>query len=460
MTVLSPHRTARPTVAFALLAAVQFALIAAITVLSVALPAIEREFRLTLGGLTLLSAAYGLSFSGLLMFGGRLTDLLGRRRVLRAGTAVFALASLAAMLATGFWALLVARFTQGVGAALAAPAAMALLGDLFPDAAVRSRMTAIWGTVASVGATAGTLLSGVVLTFVSWRWTMAPPALVALLAWLLSPRLLPPGARHSTGPRRIDLPGAVLVTGGLTAVSYALVVGTDHGLAGAGVLVPLAAGVVLLAAFLAVEAQTAEPLMPPAFLASARRAVALLAVLITAAAMASVFFFLSLWFQQRRGLSPLATSGVFLPFSVALLVTGAFAGRLLDRWGIRTVAVTGLLLAATGSLLLSRMEASWPAYAGLLLFPAGAALTFSAATVAAVADAPPSQAGLAAGAVNTAMEVGPTVGLALLVFVSGTASGNGYAAALAVAAAALAAGAAGCALALRPSTRQHPSTGR
>ncbi|MGX4653938.1 MFS transporter [Micromonospora sp. SCSIO 07396] len=438
------RRAARSLPAFVLLAGVQFVLIAAITVLSVALPAIQREFGLSLGALTLVSAAYGLSFSGLLMLGGRLTDLLGRRRLLRIGAAAFALASLAVMLAPGYPALLAARFAQGVGAALAAPAAMALLGDLYPDPTVRSRMTAIWGTVASIGATSGTLLSGVVLAVGSWRWSMALPAAIGLLAWLAGPRLLPPGPEPVRS--RIDYPGAALVTTGLTALSYGLVLAVDHGLGTPEVLIPLVAGAVLLVAFLLVEARATQPLLPPSFLVSARRSAALLAVLVAAAAMSGVFFFLSLYLQQVRGLSPLAASGVFLPFSLVLLATGAASGRLVGRWGARTVTGTGLLLAAAGLLLLSRLapdSVTWTVAAGLLLFPAGTALTFSGATVAAVEDTPPGQMGLAAGAANTAMEVGPTVGLAVLVYVSGaTSSGStptqGYAAAFLAAALVLA----------------------
>ncbi|NJC70702.1 MFS transporter [Planosporangium thailandense] len=458
----------RPVAAFLLLAAVQFVLIAAITVLSVALPGIQREFGLSAGDLAFVSAAYGLSFSGLLMLGGRLTDLLGRRRVFIIGVALFTTASVAAALASGYAVLLAARFGQGVGAALAAPAAMALLGVVFPDPVTHRRMTAVWGTVASIGATAGTLLSGVVLTWASWRWTMVLPAAVGLMAWVGGTRLLPAGPTPVRA--EVDYLGATLITAGLSAVSYALVAGADHGLASPAVFVPLMAGVLLLAVFLLVEAKAAAPLVPLAFLASARRGAALLAVLLAAGAMSGVFFFLALYFQQIRGLSPLATSGAFVPFSAALLVTGALAGRLIAGVGARTATVAGLALAAVGLVLLGRLDAggthSGFLLVGLVVFPVGAGLTFSGATVAAVEGAPADRAGLAAGAVNTAMEIGPTVGLALLVSVAGTATAQlptvdmpaavarGYGFAFTVAAAPLALCACYAALALRPRNRQ------
>ena len=450
-TVAAP---ARPRAAFALLATVQVVLVLAITVVAVALPAIQRDLGLGRADLVLLSAAYGLAFSGLLLLGGRLADLLGHRRVLLLGVATFGLAAAAAGLAPGRGALLAARFTQGAGAALAAPAAMALLGSVFPDPRQRARALAAWGGLASTGATAGTLLGGAAAAWASWRWALALPAAAAAAAVLAAPRLLPPGPPPA--PARLDLPGALLATAGLAALSYGLVTTLDRGWSSPAALAPLAAGGALLAALAAVESRAPAPLVPPAFLASPRRAVALLAVLLTAAGTAATTFFLTLYLQQVRGLSPLRTSAAFLPYGLALAGAGLAAGRLVGRAGARAVTAAGLALAAAGLLLLSRIGSAAPPagllLAGLLTFPAGASLAFAGATVAAATGVPDHQAGLAGGVVNTALEAGPTVGLALLASLAGTrtarlaaagaspaaAASGGYGFALAAAAAALA----------------------
>ncbi|WP_376795474.1 MFS transporter [Thermogemmatispora sp.] len=442
-----------PDAAFVLLGAVQFVLILAITVIAVPLPAIQRELELSSAELALVSAAYGLSFSGLLLFGGRLADLLGRRCVFRLGVAVFGLASAGAGLAPGVEVLLAARFAQGAGAALVAPAAMALLGVVFPDAARRTRAVAVWGGLSSAGATAGTLLSGVVATWVSWRWAFLIPVLVSVVAWLAAPRLLPAGPPPTRA--RLDILGALLATAGLSGLSYGLVTTLDHPWSSAAVLIPLVSSAALLAVFVMVEAHTPAPLLPLSFLAAPRRATALLAVLLTSAGAATSFFFLALYFQQIRGFSPLWTSAAFLPYGLVLVV-GLVAGRLVARFGAGVITPLGLVLAAAGLLLLGRMGVDTPyvgpLLAGLLVFPIGAGLSLAGATVAAVEDAPEGQAGLAGGVVNSAMETGPTLGLALLVALAGArasqlastgldapaATTGGYAFALSVAAVAFA----------------------
>ncbi|MFD1547157.1 MFS transporter [Nonomuraea guangzhouensis] len=414
MTV-SPALT-RPTApAFALLGSVQIMLISGITVVSVALPAIQDELRLSGGDLALISTAYGLAFSGLLLLGGRLADLYGRRRVFMLGLGLFGVASAGAALAPGLGLLLTARFAQGIGAALVAPSAMALLGVLFPDPHRRARATAVWGGLAGIGATGGMLLSGVFAEWASWRWAFGVPVIATALVIVAAPRLLP--ADRPVRRTRIDILGAVLVTAGLSTLSYGLVE-SSYG--------PLIGGAVLLLAFLIVESRTAAPLVRPAFFAVPRRAVALAAIVLGSSGMATSFFFLSLHLQQVRGLSPLLTSAAFLPYGAVLIGTGAVAGRLLARFGVRIVLTTGLITAAAGLVLVGRFDGAL--IAGLLVLPLGIALTFAGATVAAVTDVPDEQAGLAGGVVNTAMEVGPTLGLSALVSLAGgTTSGYGFA---------------------------------
>lgn len=411
---------ARQARAFALLGTVQATLVFTITLIAVPLPAIGREFNLGSSGLIMVSTAYGLAFSGLLLFGGRLADRRGGRAMFAAGLVIFAVASAGAAAAPGFAVLVAARFAEGAGAALVAPAAMAVLRAVVRDESGHARALATWGGLSVAGATAGILLSGVVTTWVSWRWMFAVALLVSVAALVLTPRWLPAVAPR--GRAALDLPGAALATAGVTMLSDGLVMTGGHAWSSAAVLVPLVTGLTLLAAFAAVELRSRDPLLPPAFLADRRRLTALLALAFAAAGTAVVFLLISLYFQQIRGWSPLRTSLAFVPYALSLVTAGWLASRSVVRLGAREVVVAGLATAASGLLLLSRLDPH-TAYAagllpGLVLLPAGAALTFAGAAVLAAAGVPQRQAGLAGGVMNTAMELGPTAGLALLVAVA------------------------------------------
>jgi MFS family permease len=421
---------ANPGRAFVLLGAVQVTLIFTITLISVPLPAIGREFGLGRAGLVLLSTAYGLAFSGLLLLGGRLADRRGGRAMLTTGLGVFAVSSAAAALAPAFSVLLAARFGEGIGAALAAPAALTVLRAVLPRPDQQARALATWGGLPVLGATTGVLLSGVLTTWVSWRWMFALVVLASTTALPLARRWLPraaPGAARrpgaaSTPPGGLDLRGAFLATGGIVLLSYGLVQTGDHGWSAAAVLGPLVAGLALLAAFARAESRSADPLLPLAFLAGRGRPTALAAITVAAAASSALYLLMSLYFQQVRGWSPLRTSLAFVPCALALAVTGRIAGRLVARPGPRAALVTGLAAAAAGLLVLARLGPH-TAYVlgllpGLVLLPAGLGLAFASATVLAGAGVPPHQAGLAGGVINTAIEVGPTVGLAGLVTVA------------------------------------------
>lgn len=406
---------------FALLGTVQATLIAAITLIVVPLPAIGRAFGVGQSELALVSAGYGLSFSGLLLLGGRVTDRIGARRAFLAGVALFGLASAAGGLAPAYPPLLVARLAQGVGAALTAPAAVALVTGLFPGRTERSRALAVWGTLSVAGATAGTLVGGFLVSWGSWRWAFLPPAVVATAA-LLSARLLAqdrdaantpgsPDTAERTRPSHLDLPGGLLVTAGLIVLSYGLLEEVHLPLAGCGIA--------LLAAFAVVEARTADPLLPLSFLARPHRAAALTVVLVTSAASASSVFFLTLWMQQVRGLSEFVTSIALAPCALVIFM-GPVAGRLIARKGARPVTVAGLLLGAAAMLLLSRIgPENLPIVpGGFALFAVASGLAFAGATVTALSGVPAERTGVAGGLVNTAMETGPTLGLAVLVSIA------------------------------------------
>ncbi|MCX4878617.1 MFS transporter [Streptomyces sp. NBC_00847] len=459
--------------AFALLASVQFALILAMSVLNVVLPDIQREFGASGAELALLGASYGMSFSGLLLLGGRLADLYGTRRVFLTGTLVFGASSALAAVSTGLWTLLAARFVQGAGAALAVPAAMALVGVLHTEPAKYARAMAFWGGLAASGGTAGMLLSGIVSSWDSWRWAFLLPVAVAVLALALAPRLVPEGSAPRGG--RLDILGAVLVTAGIALLSYGLVEAPGRGWTSPVALGAMGGGVLLLLGFVVTESRVPQPLLPLSFLASPRRAVALLAVFLGATGITTIFFMLALYFQQVRGYSALETSAAFVPFGLTLVVSGMAVGSLVQRFGPRTVLVVGLVVTGLGLATLSTIGTDTPyvgaVLAGLVLFPAGAALVFASSTVAATADVPQEQAGLAGAVVNTALEAGPAVGLAVLVTLAAghtadlnhsggpaaSAQAAGYGFALGIAAAAFAAAACCAFFLLRSRTETQPT---
>jgi MFS family permease len=457
--------------AFGVLAIVQTTLILAITVLAIGLPAIARDLGLRPGELALVSAGYGLAFSALLLPGGRLADRLGPRRAFLVGVAVLGLASVGVAAAPGFATALAGRLGQGVGAALAAPAAVALLRALYSDPDANGRASARWGTLAPIGATTGIVVSGLATAADAWRAGPLIPAAVAAVALIAGARLLP--APPPTPSTTIDLPGTLLAAVGAATLSYGLTAAGDHGWSAPSALVALIVGVAALAGFLVVEATSRAPLLPPSFLRASGRGLALGAVLLAAAAHASTGFFLALYFQQVRGLSALATTAAFLPLLLALPLAGAIAPRVLRRVRPLPLVAAGLAGSAVGLGLLGRLGPHTPYVGpillGLLVLPVGVALTFAAATVVAVHGADRAEAGLAGAVLNTAIELGPAVGLAGLVAVAGTrtaqlaahgqpplvAQTSGYALAFTVAALTLAAAAAGLALALRNSRHRR-----
>ncbi|MFI6585767.1 MFS transporter [Embleya sp. NPDC050493] len=434
-TRLDPPSVPHAALAFAVLGTVQATLIFTITVIGVPLPDIGREFGLGSADLVLLSAAYGLPFSGLLLFGGRLADRYGGRPMFTVGLVVFGLASAVAAFAPGFAVLVAVRFGQGVGAALTAPAAMAVLRGVYPAPSAYRRAMATWGGLSVLGAAIGNLASGVLTTWVSWRWMFAIPVAVAALALFLTPRRLPGGKPTCAGPAAgvsaeaggrpgLDPLGAILATVGITLAGYGLTVTGDHAWTSASVVVPLGGGVILLAALPVVERRVADPLLPPGFVRDPRRILGLVGVLLAATGTGLISFLISLHLQQGRGWSPLATAGAFVPFTLALVVGGRAAGPLIDRFGPSRITVAGLLVGGVGLLLLARLDEG-TRYApdllpGLVLLPVGAALIFAGTAVLTTGGVPAHQAGLAGGVLNTAMELGPTVGLAALMSVAAT----------------------------------------
>ncbi|KQU86322.1 MFS transporter permease [Ensifer sp. Root31] len=413
------------SLAFAVLALIQGTLIFTIALVTVPLPVIAKEFDLSASDLLLVLAAYGLPFSGLLLFGGRLADRYGGRRMLAIGLVVFGAASAIAAASPDFVILVAMRLVQGIGGALVAPAAMAVLRSLYPDMTAFGRAMATWGGVSVLGAVLGFIVSGIVTTWVSWRWMFAVPVIVALIGLAATRSLLPRGKAGSFEQRpTLDCFGAIFATLGTSLASFGLIATGDHAWASPTVLLPLLSGLSLLFAFIIVERFVRDPLMPSGFLLEPVRLTGLVGMFLSAAGSGVVNFVLSLYLQQVQGWSSLLTAAAFLPFAVALIATGKAAAPLVGRFGPARMTGIGLLLAAAGLALLTgiRPDAQYVAalLPGLVLVAIGISMAFSGSAVLSTQNVQQHQAGLAGGVMNTAMELGPTVGLAILMTVAAT----------------------------------------
>ena len=417
----APHREVAPDPrrwrALGVVALVQFMLVLDTTVVNVALPSVQHDLDLGPTALAWVVNAYVITAGGLLLLGGRVADLAGRRRVHLVGTALFAAASLTCGAAPTAATLVAGRFVQGVGAALVAPAALSLVTLLFSDPGERARAFSVWGGLAALGGTTGVVLSGVLADLASWRWIFLVNLPVAAVSLVLLPRLV--GESRAPVRRRLDLPGALLVTTGLVALIDALLEAGATRWGRAGTLVPLVLALVALAAFAVVERRRADPLVPGAFLRHRVRATAYVAGLAVMASFFATFFSLTLYLQQVLGLSPLEAGLAYVPYGLALGAGIAGSGAVARRQGPSLVLPAGMLLAATGLLLLTRLPVAggYAAHvlSGLLVLGLGNGLAIPALTLAALTDVSGQDAGLAGGLQNTVLQVGGAVGLAALV---------------------------------------------
>jgi EmrB/QacA subfamily drug resistance transporter len=415
----------RAAVALAILAVCQGMLVADITIVTVAAPAIEHGLSLSAANLTWVFNAYTIAFGGLLLLGGRAGDILGHRRTFLAGTGVFTLASLAGALATSGAMLLAARGVQGVGAALAAPAALALIANTFPGKEARTRALAIWSAVAASGMVAGLILGGIMTTWGGWRsvFLINVPVGAAITlfgaGWLTSP------VRQ---PGRFDAAGALTSTVGLMLLAEGFIRAAAHGWGDRWTLATLAAAVAAITGFILIEMRAAQPIVPLRLLAHRDRVGAYLIRLLLTSAMSSEMFFLTLYLQDVLHLSPLAAGLAFVPTAVPVVIVSRFAGRLLPRFGAKRVLVAGALITTAGVAWLTQLSAT-SGYAAAVLGPIvltaiGCGLLFPAMTVVALTDVPPGEAGAASAMLQAAQQFGGALGVAALVTVFNAAGGQ------------------------------------
>jgi EmrB/QacA subfamily drug resistance transporter len=403
----------RPWLVLAFLSVAQFMVFLDVSIVNVALPSIERGLRISEANLPYVVTLYGTVLGGFLLFGSRLADTFGRRRMLRAGLALFGAASLASGLAHQQALLFAARGAQGLGAALIAPAALSILTTTFTGGAERARALGVWGALTGLASVVGVILGGVLTDGPGWRWIFFINVPVAAIAVAAATRVLPESSgRH----RRFDIAGAVALTAGLLALTYGLDDAISRGWGNATVIASLIVAAVLLAAFAAIERRAAAPLVPFAIFRSPTLRYANIATLFLLAAVVTLFFFSSLFMQQVLGYDPLRTGLGYVPIAAIVAVGAGIASTAVARVPAKALLVLGLLLVTGGLVLMAQVpaDASYPAriLPPFLMIGLGMGLSFVPLQIAAQAGVPAERAGLAAGLINTSQEAGGALGVA------------------------------------------------
>jgi EmrB/QacA subfamily drug resistance transporter len=415
--------TGRGKATLALLAAVGFLDFVDASIVNIALPDIRNDLGFSVQSLQWVISAYLLTYGGFMLLGGRLADLLGRRRVLVGGTVVFAAASLTGGLAQTGGVLVAARLVQGLGAAVMMPAALSLLTTSFSSGSDRPKALGVWGGIAGLASALGVFLGGVLTEGPGWRWVLEvnPPIAALLLIGMFA--LLPadyPGDRSES----FDLGGAVLITGSMLTLVYALVKAPDQGWSSARTVTELAAATVLLIAFVAVELRSPAPLVPLSIFRTPGLAAADVTQLVGVGGFVTMFFFLTLYMQNVLGFSPLQTGSAYLPLALGAGISAGVSTGLIGRIGTRPVIVAGALITSGGLYLLTRIPVDGSYLGdllpGMLVVAFGIGGVFVGTTTAANAGVPPSLAGLAAALVNSSQQIGGALGLAIFTAIATT----------------------------------------
>ena len=415
--------------ALVLISAAQLMVVLDGSVVNIALPRIQDDLSISDANLTWVVTSYAIAFGGLLLLGGRMGDIVGRRKIFTAGVLVFALASLLGGIAQTEWQLLSARALQGAGAAAASPTALALITTTFPAGPPRNRAFAVYAAMSGAGAAIGLILGGA-LTEVSWRWTMLINVPIGLYVAFAAPRYL---AESKPQPGRWDLPGAATATLGLVSLVYGFnhkaqtdpTTGEPSAWTDFWTMGPIVAGVLLLIAFFVIEARTPHALLPLRIVTNRTRAVSFVVMLIVGAAIFAMFLFLSLFIQDVMGYSPLKSGFAFLPFTAGIIVSAQVASSLASRLDPRWIAGAGGALSVLAMYGYGRLEADSTYVAGLLPWiivqAVGMGLIFVPLTLTAVSGIDRADSGVGSAVLNTVQQVGGAIGIAVL----GTVFANG-----------------------------------
>jgi EmrB/QacA subfamily drug resistance transporter len=399
------------------IALAQLMVVLDVTIVTIALPSAQADLGFDADARPWVMTAYALAFGSLLLLGGKVSDLVGRKRAFIAGLAGFATASALGGAASSFGVLVGARAMQGVFAALLAPAALSIVATTFTDPAERGRAFGIYGAIASAGAAIGLLLGGLLTEFMTWRWTMYLNLAFAIPAALAAGRLL----LNVRPPERvrIDVPGVLVATSGLFALVYGFSNAEMNGWSAPLTIALLAFGAAAVPAFVAIERSVRAPLLPLRVVADRNRGPAFLAVSITGVAAFATFLFLTYYLQRDRGFSPIDAGLAFLPMVAVVFATGPLAAtRLLPRLGPRAVIPSGMALSALGLVYLTGIDvsSSYPSAVlpGLLIAGAGFGMTMAPSFATATEGVGPRDAGVASALVNASQQICGSLGLALL----------------------------------------------
>jgi EmrB/QacA subfamily drug resistance transporter len=410
--------------ALALLLGVQFMVVLDIAIVNVALPSIQTDLGFSQEDLQWVVSAYALLFGGFLLLGGRVADLLGRRRVFVAGLVVFTGASLLSGLAWSDTALIAARGLQGLGAAMITPAALSILTTTFAEGKERNAALGAWGAVGAFGAVAGVLLGGVLTDALSWEWVFYVNVPVGIAGLALTPLFL--NESRDARVKSFDVPGAALVTGGLVALVYAITQANDYGWSSLETAGLFGGAIVLLAAFVGWEARTAEPLMPFSIFRLRTVVGANVAGLILGTALFAMFLVLTLYMQQVLGYSAMKTGVAYLAVAGTAIVWSGLAAQLVTRVGVKPVLVAGMSFLSIGLIYFTQVSTGGSYLGdllpGFLLISIGMGFSFVPISIAALAGVKPAEAGLASGLINTSQQIGGALGIAVLSAVAASAT--------------------------------------
>jgi EmrB/QacA subfamily drug resistance transporter len=406
----------RKWLALALLCVVQFMVVLDIAIVNVALPSIKDDLGFSQENLQWVISAYALVFGGFLLLGGRAADLLGRRRIFLVAIVVFTVASLLAGLAWSEGSLIGARALQGLGAAIITPAALSILSTTFTEGRERNIALGAWGAVGGFGAAAGVLLGGILTDALSWEWIFFVNIPVGVAAFVLTPLLLTES--RDARVKRFDVPGAVLVTGGLSLLVYAITQAGQEGWLAGQTVAFFAASLVMLAGFVAWELRHSEPLMRFGILRTKTVSGANVAGFIMGTALFAMFLMLTLYMQQVLGYSAMKTGLAYLAVAGTAIVWSAVAAQLVTRIGVKPVLVVGMIMLTGGLVYFTQVSVSGSYLGdllpGFLLIGIGIGFAFVPISIAALAGVQHAEAGLASGLINTSQQIGGALGIAAL----------------------------------------------
>jgi EmrB/QacA subfamily drug resistance transporter len=407
----------RRWIALILLCFAQFIVVLDASIVNVALPSIGEALDFSRSNLAWVVNAYVLTFGGFLLLGGRLADLLGRRRVFISGLLLVAAASLAAGFAATEGQLIAARAAQGLGAAIISPSALSIVANTFSDGTERNKALGAWGAISGAAGAAGVLLGGILTDGPGWEWVLWINVPVALVVAALAPRLVLE-SRSESATRHFDTAGAVSVTAGLSLLVYAIVDANDAGWGSAQTLGLLALSAALIAAFIAIELRSQAPLVPFRIFRLRTLTGANTVGLLVGGSLFSMFFFITLYLQQVLGYTPIEAGLSYLPLALMIIVASGIAAQLVTRVGFKPVLAIGMALIAAALLWFSQASVEGGFLSDILgpslLAAAGLGFAFVTTTIAAISGVREQESGLASGLINTSQQIGGALGLAVL----------------------------------------------